>query len=264
MKERIYIFIIITVLLFNSCNKVNSNILLPLNRLDNNPINKILGFNGLNTDDLQIGIISNNKIRFFSWQSGDDNWNEVENVVFYLSDNTKDIFSTGNGIGVVTNNEVIFFELLESVWHEKIELVFNLPNNCQAVFSPFNWRYLNVIVNNKIKFYNFDSNEGIWSENFGLELELPQNTKGVFADEWGGIFIVSNENIIKYYSRELSEKWDEIHRLEIKLQKNFRNAFFQYYLAIYDENDIKYYMSQYPEGTWVEILNAKFDLSAIN
>jgi len=95
-------------------------------------------------------------------------------------------------------------------------------------------------------------------------MELPPNTKGVFANEWGGVFIISNENIMKYYSKELSEKWEEIHGLEIKLKENFRNAFFQHYLAIYDENNIKYYMSQYPENTWIEILNTKFDLSIIN
>jgi hypothetical protein len=259
--KKIGILSIMLINIFNSCfaNEVDS--LFVFNRINDYPVNRIISFYGLETGDIQLGIVTNNKIRFFYLWHGGNNWNEDTDKAFYLPSNSRDVFSTGAGLGIVTDTDVIFFNLADSIWHNRPELTFILPDNCQSVFSINSNHLVGIVVDYKIKIYSYNFEDGKWEELLGYELELPINCQGIFVDEWSGIFVIT-ENKIKYFSREQTETWLEIIELELDLPDNFRGAVFQRYLGIADDNEIIFFISDFPKG-WIRIHNMDFIFSII-
>jgi hypothetical protein len=257
MNKRQIIVLILFIVLLVYCQG-NNDSLFKYNKLNNLPIKKIIDFYGLETGDYQLGIVTGNEVRFFSMYHGDDSWKEDTNVTFPLHSNSRDVFSFSSGIGIIIDNNIIFYNLIDSVWQEWPELMFNLPKNCQGVFN-ISYRFIGVIAENKVKFYMnlLDENAFKWEEYSEYEIELPENCQGVFADEWGGIFVIVDKKI-KYISREISEEWTEINKIEFDLPDNFRGASYQKYLGITDDDKIKFYMSSHPDGGWVELINMVF------
>ena len=176
--------------------------------------------------------------------------------------NSKDVFSAGNSIGIVFEDKVNFYDLDNTTWQERPDLVFDLPNNCKAVFSPLHYRYINVIIENKIIFYIFDEDEGVWKKYPINELEIPINCQGVFADEWGSIFVIT-DNKIKIFAIDDSDEWSEYTELEFDLPGNFNGAIYQRFLGIVNDNKINYYFNQY-QNSWIEISNAAFNFNIMD
>ena len=263
MKKNILTACILAILTAVSCSgNTQKDAFLPYNKLGDLPIRKVIGFGNQG-----MGIVLEDKIRFFFWfpnvftnWRGRENWKEDAGKTFTLPPNCKDIFGTGDSLGVVFDDKILFYESLDSGWQEKPDAMFILPKNCQGVFS-FSVA-IGVIVDNKVKFFSNDNAENTWNEISDFEYTLPQNCQGVFEYGYSELCII-DDNKMRFICRE-DGNWIEATDAEFNLPDNFKGAFhiWVYWLGIVTDKKIMVY--SYFENGWGDLTNVEFDFEYLN
>ena len=252
---------ILTLLTIISCSgNAQKDTFLPYNQLGDLPIRKVFGFG-----DKGMGIVLEDKVRFYFWYFYDEtdwreNWKEDTDKTFTLPPNCKDVFGKGEGLGVVFEDKMVFYELLDSGWQEETDTVFMLPENCRGVFRFFT--DIGVIVDDKIKFFSNDNAVNTWNELPDFEYTLPRNCQGIFTSEYGE-FCIIGDNKLRFIYREDSN-WIEATNAEFNLPDNFKGAFhiWRGWLGIVLENKIMVY--NYFEDGWGDLSNVEFGLETLS
>ena len=105
-----------------------------------------------------------------------------------------DYFGMGSRLGVITGNNVQFYEFDNNTWTLNENYSLTLPNGHRGVFEWHNFA-IGVVVNNEIQIFEFIDNSWI---NYTLNISLPNGYRSVFG--LGGIIIgvVSNNRVQIY------------------------------------------------------------------
>jgi hypothetical protein len=181
-------------------------VLISINALDflNQNINYIM------YDIDTIGIIGENKIKFYTYSNG---WNEDKQIrEFIIPDGCQGIIRTAIGkiapiIGIRINNRIKMYAFRNG-WVEFPELEFSLPNGYVDVLgiAVGDKNGIGVIINDKIKMFSHDNVK--WIEILELEFSLPDEYNGVIYIPNDGFGVIIN-NRIKMYGFD-NKKWIEL------------------------------------------------------
>ena len=261
MKNNIWLVIILFVFLSVSCSANKQDPFLLYHKIGKLPIQKVISFS-----DRGIGIVQDNKIRFFHWwYDGNGVWDEINDMEIVLPLNCKDVFSNVITLGIIINNKINFYFLDDSNWKEENEKTFILPKNCQGAFVFSTG--IGIIADNKIKFYNFNEDKKNWEEIPEIEFVLPENCKGVFEFGYGDLFVIV-DNRIKIFTKKINDEennsyWIEINEAEYILDNNYRAVVnMRFWLGIANDNEVKVY--NYFEDGWEELENVIFNYNKLN
>jgi hypothetical protein len=249
-----------------------------LSTIENESVNEIIYYDG------SFGIITDNKINFYSYRSDEDGYmrNDFDESMI-LPNEYKYVFTVENFlrspelfygkysyrylIGVIVNNKIQFFYRKD----EHIpDVDMTLPNGYKNVFGfgP----NIGVVVNNKVQFYAYNHSSG-WGyvgdsglyydlELSGIEFELPRGYKDVFGigrTGYNGIVVVVN-NKLQFYYYYINYSWDVYHVLDFPLPTGYKfvtvtSGSLHDYIMIIVDNKIQTYRFFRSSDSW-EIISS--------
>ena len=112
-------------------------------------------------DGHYLGIIKDKKISFYDFDENDQLVEDISKI-FVLQNDYKNIFSTFDGISVVTNKSVLFYTYNEN-WVEITDKSFSLPVGSKTIIHiNYVGNFICVLFDTYIQFYEYISNK--WRE----------------------------------------------------------------------------------------------------
>ncbi|MDR1390594.1 MAG: hypothetical protein LBJ31_11555 [Treponema sp.] len=127
-----------------------------------------LGFEG------GIGVAAGNTVSFF-YKDGDNDWHQLpwqqfpDEFSFTLPKGYKDVFSYNGTIGVVVDNNVVFFQFntKDGSWNEASEYAFELPPGARGAFVlSLDSEVIGIVFDGRIEFYGYDSSGGYYDDGY--------------------------------------------------------------------------------------------------
>jgi len=160
-------------------------------------------FDYIFSDEDYLCVVINNIVH--PYKLIDNQWKEISEYIFTIPINYDHLFINGY-LCIVTDKKIKFFELDDNnQFNENIEMIFDLPNGYKGVFST-GVNKISIIINNIVKFYEYNEANKIWIENTDWAFSLPTGSINVINVSFAIIGVVFDTHI-QFYVRT-PNKWE--------------------------------------------------------